>query len=495
MLILFMCRSLYRYVIKVETHNAINPKLCTRYIQHKIAAIDNISTRRLSTSVFTVLGPKRFQKDDRAMSDTRSTEAPRRGIYNDLDMKQFIESSTRKELVSFVEAMGKSVVMGARQAGQDPAFDPLNPLNGLPPSMACLHGALRQMITWVDDFPPTNPELARFGNPAFRQWHARLLSRSDAIVTAILKSRDAGLSNEEASQRGWDAAAGVASAVEDDAILHVSCYLHDAFGHATRLDYGTGHESSFLVFLLVLSKVKCLGPDVPPQISTLRSVTLSMVDQYLKVTRRLQTEYRLEPAGSHGVWGLDDYHCLPFYFGACQLQALSESTTPGLDSLTHPSVVNQPDMLREVGDKFLYLGCIRYIRELKQGVPFFESSPMLYDISQTMNTWDKVARGMLRLYQGEVMDKRQVVQHFVFSKLFPMTWTPSQLTERQAPVETFRVEPSMAGLGSMPVTRAPWARPPGETPPPGMSPTRAPWVDNEGADDNPMAPTRAPWAK
>lgn len=196
----------------------------------------------------------------------------------------------------------------------------------------------------------------------------------------------------------------------------------------------------FLVFLLVLSKVECLGPDVPPQISTLRSVTLSIFDQYLKVTRRLQTDYRLEPAGSHGVWGLDDYHCLPFYFGACQLQALSETNTPGLDALTHPSVVNQQDMLREFGDRFLYLGCIRYIRQLKQGVPFFESSPMLYDISQTMNSWDKVARGMLRLYQGEVMDKRQVVQHFVFSKLFPMTWTPSQLTERQAPVETFRVE-------------------------------------------------------
>jgi hypothetical protein len=137
------------------------------------------------------------------------------------------------------------------------------------------------------------------------------------------------------------------------------------------------------------------------------------------LTRRLQTDYRLEPAGSHGVWGLDDYHCLPFYFGACQLQA--SGVEP--DELTNPRCISDAGLLEHYGDQYLYLSCIRYIQQLKKGVPFFESSPMLYDISQTLPTWDKVARGMLRLYQGEVLDKRQVVQHFVFSKYFPGTCT------------------------------------------------------------------------
>jgi hypothetical protein len=436
---------------------------------------------------------------------TKSEERPHRCIFNDVDMKAFMESSTKKELLSFVEALGKSCASGEAQ------FDPSAPLVGITPSMASLHGSLRQMITWVDEFPATNPESARFGNPAFRQWHARLLERSNAIITNILEARDGKLTVEEASQRGWDAAAGLLESKEDTSIQQVSCYLQDSFGHAIRLDYGTGHESSFLVFLMVLSKVKCLGE--PPSLPTLRAVTLSIFNQYLQVTRRLQTDYRLEPAGSHGVWGLDDYHCLPFYFGACQLQA------KGVDhpqELSDPKCITDETVLRHYGDGYLYLSCIRYIRQLKKGAPFYESSPMLYDISQTLPSWEKVARGMLRLYQGEVLDKRQVVQHFVFSKLFPATWTPSQIEPTAPPTETFRLSaaasanngpmpvtrapwatnntPAASGAGPMPVTRAPWATNNTTTRSEAadMSPTRAPWADEE---EDAMVPTKAPWAK
>lgn len=100
------------------------------------------------------------------------------------------------------------------------------------------------------------------------------------------------------------------------AIPHVKPLLLTSFGSFTRMDYGTGHETSFALFLLALTLVRLYEPTVEEE----RSLVLQVFVRYLEVCWKLQDTYRLEPAGSHGVWGLDDSSFLGYIFGSAELR-------------------------------------------------------------------------------------------------------------------------------------------------------------------------------
>jgi hypothetical protein len=414
-------------------------------------------------------------------NDNEQIKPPQRFIFSMEDMAHFKVSPAKKDLLGFVTALGKSTALASY------AYKPLDPLIGLSPGMASLHGSLKGMAEWIKELPPDVNAARRFGNPIFKTWHRRLTERSSAIISSIMtchmthvvknKAKDDLIFDMEllraCEEKGYKVALGQEEEEEPDEqqnqkiVVELKAYLEHSFGHEVRLDYGTGHECSFFVFLYCLCKIGTFSAKATSP-SDMAPVAISIVSQYLHVCRGIQTDYMLEPAGSHGVWGLDDYHCLPFYIGACQMQ---NSFYEGRDYL--PSSIHRDHLLNsKEGEEMMYFQCIRYIKSLKKGVPFFESSPMLDDISNLPN-WAKVSSGLLRLFEGEVLDKKPVVQHFVFGEIFSANWTPSQ-SEREAPTSTF----SYQGQGEV---------------------ARAPWALNEdgGSKDGHSAiqPTKAPWTK
>lgn len=178
-------------------------------------------------------------------------------------------------------------------------------------------------------------------------------------------------------------------------------YLIDSFGSYERIDYGTGHELNFYVLIYCLCKIGIFSvDDYKPLINC-------VFQRYMLLMRKIQTTYYLEPAGSHGVWGLDDYQILAFLFGASQLVNNPE----GYD----PNSIHDESALKD-RDNYMYFGCIQFIKTVKAGVPFGESSPMLNDISGVPN-WDKVAQGLLKMFNAEVVGKLPVIKHLKFGSI------------------------------------------------------------------------------
>ncbi|PWW78218.1 Phosphotyrosyl phosphatase activator [Tuber magnatum] len=189
--------------------------------------------------------------------------------------------------------------------------------------------------------------------------------------------------------------------VKGGAMKEIRAYFTEAFGNRTRIDYGSGHELNYLIYLLCLHQLSLLEP------STYAPLVLHLFTRYLTLMRKIQTTYYLEPAGSHGVWGLDDYQFLPFLFGSSQLYS---------HPYLRPKCIHDDEILEQFSKDYIYLSCISFINSIKVTAGLRWHSPMLDDISNARN-WAKINSGMMTMYEKEVLGKLPIMQHFLFGGL------------------------------------------------------------------------------
>lgn len=303
---------------------------------------------------------------------------PRRRISTMAHLDAFLESPACADLEAFArrlsaEAAGKATVAGAAYAG------------GCAGVRGML-GALDAASARVAAFPPQREVASRFGNVAFRSWMEATEAASEADMRALTEERP----------------------------VELAGYWVGSFGNKNRLDYGTGHEASFLVWLLATVQ---LGVS-----EDMQGLALCVFPRYIALAHQLQTTYRLEPAGSHGVWSLDDYHFLPFVLGSAQLSAGADGSAGGVAA--RPSALRSGMAVDELAGSNLFMHAVQRIAHVKTG-PFAEHSPLLADIAAHVPSWGEASAGLTRMFVGEVLGKFPVAQHFLFGPLWPCTWALS----------------------------------------------------------------------
>lgn len=301
---------------------------------------------------------------------------PVKKIHEASDMGHWLDSEAYARLVDLIGLISKAV--SNKKIPRTPGGNE---------KVNILISHLKELDQWIEEIPPiTGPR--RFGNIAFRDWHSRL---HQAVEQGLLSDLvEPGLK---------------------DSLIELNTYFMASFGSEQRLDYGTGHELAFLAFTGGLYQLRQLGVITGTD-------WLLIFKRYLDLIQKLVRVYNLEPAGSHGVWGLDDHFHLPYIFGSAQMVDITESDRPTKPS---PKVVLQKDIVADLSSGNLYMSAINFIYEVKRG-PFYEHSPTLYDISGVA-TWHKIHRGMIKMYIAEVLGKFPVAQHFLFGTVL-YQWTP-----------------------------------------------------------------------
>lgn len=343
--------------------------------------------------------------------DVMDPEGMSRKILNVTDMQHWMSCPAYQDYMSFLRQLNDAAKS---------CYDLLDRSHFVvtDPLLLAVESLLSKTLSaLVNEIEPLESDTTqRFGNKSFRVWYESMTEGVDYFF------------NEDQKEF-----------FSEEDVKEMSPYLTDSFGNRQRIDYGTGHEMNFIIFLMGLFRLKLPSTTLdrrPSSASTAssscgdassssdaqqqpiitpstkskevalclsRQILIVFSESYLPLVRKIQLRYTLEPAGSHGVYSLDDFQFLPFVWGSSQL-----SHHPRIE----PSNFPEKEEAEQYSSGFMFHAAIKFIHDVKNG-PFAEHSNQLWNIS-AVEGWEKINRGLLKMYADEVLHKFPVVQHLVF---------------------------------------------------------------------------------
>ncbi|XP_072389893.1 serine/threonine-protein phosphatase 2A activator-like isoform X2 [Diabrotica undecimpunctata] len=307
-------------------------------------------------------------QSDGSIADHHVYVIPSKLIKTTDDMRSWEKSETYYEYLGFIYTLNDSVKCKTIEQATVNASNEINKICEL----------LDVIEIWMQECPKVEHWEEKC-NPAFRDWYERVRHQAINLLQNFIPE------------------------VLHRAIPEIMIYFVEGFGNSTTVEYGTIHELSFLLFLCSLFKIGYLKP------SDVSAAACKVLLRYLKLTRKLQMTYQMEPFGSEGVWSLDDYQFVPFIWGSSQL----------IDTaLLSPSSFLKEAIVHRYSSKYMFFNCIEHINRIKSG-PFAEHSNQLWNASG-LSSWATVNSSLIRMYREAVLSKFELVQHINFGSVFTL---------------------------------------------------------------------------
>ena len=166
---------------------------------------------------------------------------PSKKVNDGDDLTFFLSSTAYRDLMTWILQLNRSMFPTKDADGeiQQSRLDSPPPCSD---SVKYLRNLIDDLANLIKKAPPdTGPR--RFGNVAFRTWYKLVEEDADTLC-------EIHLGHHLGSYDGSSHAETIAAKKEE-----LKIYLLGSFGSAQRLDYGTGHELSFLAFLGCLWKL------------------------------------------------------------------------------------------------------------------------------------------------------------------------------------------------------------------------------------------------